>query len=337
MNKANPKVIGAFVLGAIGLLIAMFVLFGSADLFRPKVSVVMYFPGSVKGLRVGSAITFRGVAIGTVREIEVEYDTDDNKIQIVVQGEIEGADVATVGTKALPKRLVGGAEERMRYFVQQGLKAQMSLPNLVTNQVNIEVDFFPGVSSARHSAEPDAVPIEIPVVPSTIEEVSTTLQDMFKKISALPLDDFIADSRALLQGASRLVNDPRLPQILANVDGTFADARAALQALDGKIGPIVDDVARLSQSAGQTVTSVNARLAQAETTLRELNSALSKTSNVMSTAGSLIEPGSPLTYEMLTALRELAATARSARSLINTLERNPNALLVGRQAGGGTP
>jgi phospholipid/cholesterol/gamma-HCH transport system substrate-binding protein len=337
MNKANPTLIGAFVLGAIGLLIAVFVLFGSADLFRPKVAVVMSFPGSVKGLRAGSAITFRGVAIGTVRAIEVEYNTDDNKIQIVVHGDIEGADLDTVGTKAPPKRFVGGEEERMRYVVQQGLKAQLSLPNFVTNQVNIEVDFFPGVSPARQSAATNEVPIAIPVIPSAIEEVSTTIQDIVKKLSALPLDEVIADSRALLQGASRLVNDPRLPQIMANVDGTFADARAALQAVDGKIGPIMDDVGRLSQSAGETVANTNARLVQAETTLRELNAFLSKTSSVMGTAGSLIEPGSPLTYEMLTAMRELAATARSARSLINTLERNPNALLVGRQAGGGTP
>ena len=50
-NKANPAIIGSFVLGAIALLIVAVLVFGGGELFSSKRYLMTYFDGSVKGLR----------------------------------------------------------------------------------------------------------------------------------------------------------------------------------------------------------------------------------------------------------------------------------------------
>jgi paraquat-inducible protein B len=52
-RKANPVVIGAFVVGAVALLVLGIVVFGSGRLFADTTPFVMYFTGSVDGLPSG--------------------------------------------------------------------------------------------------------------------------------------------------------------------------------------------------------------------------------------------------------------------------------------------
>ena len=55
MNKqANPKLVGAFVLGAAALLVAAVILLADGGFWRDRPSYIMYFEGSTTGLQVGS-------------------------------------------------------------------------------------------------------------------------------------------------------------------------------------------------------------------------------------------------------------------------------------------
>ena len=68
-TKANPTLIGVFVLGAILIAIGAVFFFGSADLFAKKQTYVSYFTQSISGLSVGSNVKFKGVNIGKVTQI----------------------------------------------------------------------------------------------------------------------------------------------------------------------------------------------------------------------------------------------------------------------------
>ena len=85
MSKpANPKMIGGFVLGAIALIVLAVIYFGGAQLFAQTHRYVMFFGGSVNGLRVGAPVTWRGVPIGQVDDINLLYDPD--KLEVLHRG-----------------------------------------------------------------------------------------------------------------------------------------------------------------------------------------------------------------------------------------------------------
>ena len=71
-KKISPALIGAFVLGALVLLIVAVIAFGSGQLFRKTQEFVLYFDGSVNGLHVGAPVKFKGVEVGSVKDIRLE-------------------------------------------------------------------------------------------------------------------------------------------------------------------------------------------------------------------------------------------------------------------------
>ena len=75
-RQASPALIGAFVAGAVGLIVAgILIISGGRLLLTDKTSYVLYFQGSVKGLNIGSPVSFRGVNIGTVTNKERPFAT----------------------------------------------------------------------------------------------------------------------------------------------------------------------------------------------------------------------------------------------------------------------
>ena len=80
----NAKLVGAFVLGALVLLVAAVAVFGGGALFRRNTPAVVYFQGSVAGLSVGAPVTFQGVTIGSVSRIVLEMSATTGEARIPV-------------------------------------------------------------------------------------------------------------------------------------------------------------------------------------------------------------------------------------------------------------
>ena len=100
-GKANKTMIGLFVLGALTLALAAIVALGSGVFFTKTFSCIMYFPNSVSGLEVGAPVLFRGVPIGSVKEISIEADASRLHFYIPVVIEILGNKI---------KREIGGEQ-----------------------------------------------------------------------------------------------------------------------------------------------------------------------------------------------------------------------------------
>src|SRR5271157_847931 len=72
-QKANPTLIGVFVLGAMLIAIGAIVFFGSANLFAKKQTFVTYFNQSVNGLGIGSNVKYKGVTVGKVTKVQLKF------------------------------------------------------------------------------------------------------------------------------------------------------------------------------------------------------------------------------------------------------------------------
>ena len=68
-GRPSARLVGAFVLLAVGLAVAGVIVFGSGQLSRRTVDFVIYFEGSLAGLNRGAPVKYRGVQIGTVEDV----------------------------------------------------------------------------------------------------------------------------------------------------------------------------------------------------------------------------------------------------------------------------
>jgi paraquat-inducible protein B len=333
MSKpADPKLIGAFVLGAILLIIAGVIVLGGGKFFKRTTPVVMYFQGSVSGLSVGSAVNFRGVRVGQVTNVFIRYQPDSSDPLIIpVFAELSADNIQLILTHAEKKEIRMGSGDTLRALIDQGLRAQLALPSLVTGQATVSLDLFPGTPANFVDTYPDRV--EIPTVPSTLQEVQATLQQLYNKISQLPLDELVEDTRTLIKGANRLVNDPMVAQAVANASQAMTDLRQAARTLDGRIGPVISSIETTSDTANRTLKSAQEAIAGTDAMLQAAQQALLQADRTLKTANTVIQPGGPVNYELINALKETAAAARSLRDLADQLQRSPNSLLFGRPAG----
>jgi len=95
--KANPTLIGAFLLGAVALVVTGLMVFGGGRFFTVTETYVAYFPESVSGLNDGAPVNFRGVKVGVVRRIEVQLDAQDLSVRIPAYLELQRRRIREIG------------------------------------------------------------------------------------------------------------------------------------------------------------------------------------------------------------------------------------------------
>src|SRR5512135_58843 len=120
-KKASKTLIGAFVLGAVVLIVAGVVVFGGGKFFKKTIKYVMYFDGSVKGLQVGAPVTFRGVKIGQVTNIVLRFNPEKMSVLIPVYVEID-PEIFQTQFKVKPKPY-----QYYRTLLDKGLKARLEM------------------------------------------------------------------------------------------------------------------------------------------------------------------------------------------------------------------
>jgi paraquat-inducible protein B len=344
-KQANKTLIGVFVVIAAALAVAAVLILGSGTLFEQKHKWVAFFEGSVKGLRVGAPVSFRGVPIGQVTAIQVVYNRRDLSFWIPVIFEVDESSITALGD--YPKNFA--EEQRGQALIDSGLRAQLDLQSLVTGQLFINLDFHPDKSARFIKSEIPEIHLtypEIPTIKTPLQEISETLQD-------LQPHAILKNIKATIEGIDRLVNSPQLQAGIAeteetikdirslvreagaklnllakSADGTFSDARGLISRLDQtaeKTSRLVDDlsekVAPIAGTFKAVLETAQASLDQSRQTLRTIEVEVAQTD--------------PLKYQLGEAITEITAAARSIRTLADYIDRNPDALLKGKAPNGG--
>jgi paraquat-inducible protein B len=167
-KELNPKILGAFVLIAIALLIFTVILFGANQLFRVRHPYVMFFESSLNGLQEGSPIKFRGITVGRVTHIKVVLDHKSRELFMPVYVELTPDSITEINVNTKLRQ-----HDLMEEMIQQGLRARLALQNMLTGMLYIELDFNPKVPF--HLTHKDKTHMEIPTIQSKTEELSSML------------------------------------------------------------------------------------------------------------------------------------------------------------------
>src|SRR5262245_801433 len=151
-KRANPKLIGGFVIGAVALAVVGAIAFGGGKFLSPKATAVLFFrQSSLGGLDVGSPVTFRGVKIGSVTSLTLKYDADQKTLQIPVHIEIELDKVEVVSGHQDIKNF----EARTQSLIERGLRGQLVVQSFVTGQASVDFNFRPETPITLTGAEPE--------------------------------------------------------------------------------------------------------------------------------------------------------------------------------------
>ena len=141
-KKANPAIVGAFVLGAARPRRASACWCSApASSSASTVEVVMYFPGSVDGLSTGAPVKFKGVDIG----IGDQHPADP------AQQREEGPEGAHPGLRPdrpeqdhhRPARPPLPDPQAREELINRGMRAQLQSQSMLTGLLFIQLDFFP--------------------------------------------------------------------------------------------------------------------------------------------------------------------------------------------------
>ena len=263
----------------------------------PAQTVLMYFNQSLRGLAPGATVDFRGVVLGEVKSIGVEFDRKEREFRMPVLVQV------------YPERLRRGvkndetgsleSEQRLRFMIERGLRAQLRIGNLLTGQLYVALDFFPNSPAPDQGAEALAAtdPLEMPTVPNSLDELQSQIGEIAIKLNKVPYEEIGNDLR----------------ETMASLNRTLGSAEQLVKSLRNDVSPEITaamrDVRKTLGSAGKTLE------------------AASKTINSVDRA---IAQDAPLQQDLRQTLREVSRSAASLRVLTDYLEQHPESLLRGK-------
>jgi paraquat-inducible protein B len=327
-KKISPAVIGAFVLGAVALIVIAILVFGSGRLFRQTRDFVLYFDDSVNGLRIGAPVKVKGVEIGSVKDIRLQLEKggEVNKIPVIIEIDLE-----KLTSRGATSVVAENREALRKAIVDRGFRAQLEMESLVTGLLYVALDFFPGTPiNLVQRTDGDYKYPEIPTLPTTLEQAKDAVTRIMTKLEEIDFKELGANLQATLKGVNRTVNSPEIESVLRSlarvmpkVDEAVVNIRNLAGTLDDKVKILADDL---------QLTSGDARLAlkQAGDALKQTEETMKRAEAAVANIETLSDLDSPVNYELGKSLREVSAAARSLRSLTDYLERNPRAPIFGK-------
>ncbi|AFL72120.1 intermembrane transport protein PqiB [Thiocystis violascens] len=299
----TPETIAATPLGASDQALAPgedaghFMLYSSraeayAKTYARKERYLLFFDGSVRGLAIGAPVLLKGIDLGRVLDVQLQFSVEDAQFRLPVLIEIEPDRIAILGDSG---KLEG--QRMVERLVETGLRGQLKSSSLLTGELYVDLDVYPEAKPARVARHGDYG--VIPTLPAQLEALTTQLANILDKLERLPLDRIGEELSQTVAGANALINSPELKRTLVELEGALVGARATAEQLNDRIAP-------------------------------ELALTLQQTAATLKATSATISENSAVSIEMRRMFQEVSTAARSVRLMADYLERHPEALLKGK-------
>ena len=193
---------------------------------------VILLKGSIRGLRPGAPVEFRGVKIGKV----LRWDIDHPEIENLLEPESR----IPILIEIVPARLgyeddfaiLDDVEERIGELVSEGLSAGLTAGNMLTGQKFVELRY--GGSGAVEMQEFAGYTV-IPSVDGQLDQLLANVSNAMRTISELPLAEVVgsanialdemaatlAEFRMLADDIDRIVSNPAADEVMATLNAAL--------------------------------------------------------------------------------------------------------------------
>jgi len=250
---------------------------------------VMYFQGSLRGLAVGAPVDLRGINIGEVKRLSVEYDRDAGMLRFPVEVDIfpqriHGRPRTDRGAGTADDSDTGG-HAMIDSMVAHGMRAELKTGSLLTGQKFVSVNVEKRVSPER--VDWNEHPPIFPTAEGGLDEIQDSIGSVAKKLDAVPFDQLSA----------------RLMATLTTLQDTLKSTDQVMHQVNGSIAP-----------------QVTATLKEAEDAMKNAKEALSSEAPLQSDLGSTL-------LELSHAARSVSALAdyleRHPEALVRGKPKDP--------------
>lgn len=228
----------------------------------PAAPMLLYFSQSLRGLSPGAPVDFRGVVIGEVKSIGIQFDRSEREFRMPVMITLY-PDRLHTRNSGEPEASLRTQKQRLRFLIDKGLRAQMRTGNLLTGQNYIALDFFP--KAPKVSVDVAKNPVEMPTVPNGLDELQSQVQEIATKLNKVPFEQIGADVRTALATLNKtLVSAEQLTRTLNNdvspeITAAMKDARKTINSAERTLAqdsPLQQDMRQTLQELTRAAGSV---------------------------------------------------------------------------------
>lgn len=321
-QKANPIVIGIFVVSALLIALTALMVFGASKFFTKTEKFVCYFKSGINGLDIGAPVKYKGVEIGKVEDILIfPSPRDPRKSMIATKLSIDLAK-----TKRNSFGNFYESESQLEKQIEDGLRAKLNFQSIVTGMLYIELDYFeePNTPFRMFNIMPENI-MEIPVVESNISDSIKLMEKTLKEVSEIDFNALSKNINALLETSNEKIAQIDVAKINSNLVGALENINAITEKANKENLPaeIKTAIANAKTFFKGSDNNIKKLASNAEETMANIN-------RLAENANALISPNSPFLYDISIFLQNISQTAYSLKTLADFLDRNPSALLTGR-------
>lgn len=325
--------LGLFVLVGTFVVFATVIYVGSVRLFASELTVLMHFRESVNGLSVGSPVKFKGVTVGSVSQILVAHDRDHgvDRSSVPVFAKISMERVRHDVNNGPGIDFNDG--ERFRTLVDNGLRARLEMQSFITGQLYVELDYFadPGAPYALLQYGDEFA--ELPTTPSTMAELGASASSLMASLASIDIKGLNDSTRRLLSLLEEKLSVMETEKWNEAILRVSTNLEAATRDLE--IRPLLTEIRTTNRSLQELVMKVDQAVEPAvkdyHETMVEARDALASIEGSFSRLDRILASNEFIGSEVEGSLLEVREAARALREFLEFLERNPRALLTGRE------
>lgn len=242
--------------------------------YTKKIKFIMFFDSSIRGLNLGAPVEFKGIKVGTVLDVRLEFDSGSNSFRIPVLIEIEPQRIIERGNQEMDQ-----SHQALQRLVKRGLRARLQTGSLLTSQLFVELDMHPG-SPINLSGSDTPYP-ELPTLPtSNFGAITQSAEDLLAKLNAVDIKEVTSvlidtiktanktmhNADKAIESANTLIGTPGIPEAIENIRITLKNFKNITQKVDDS---------NLIASATKTFSSVDKTINSADKAINNANTLIS--------------------------------------------------------------